>query len=435
MTLSVGLGKMMWLERRDSIVDRKVDVIVIGGGIVGSSVARQLQSEGRKVLLIERGGIAAGCSYGNAGWVTPCFAMPLPQPGMLLKSMGWLLNKESPLYIKPEFSWTLIRWLAGFTASMNQNKMERSIAVLAELSKISLNFYEQLSQRASNTISFEQKGLLMVSATPQGLKHAQMELALMQKRGIQGSAMGRDELLAFEPSLRPLILGGVYFDREAQVEPLATTEAVHAEFHKLGGESLLHTEVFDFETVNGKITRVFTTNGNFSPELVVMAAGSWSPSLARRLGARIPILGGKGYSMIVRDYDVKPSHPIMIVERKIAVTPRQNSIRIAGTLELVNQDFGISPHRVRAIQKGADEYLKVKSLNRSLEIWRGLRPCTPDGVPVIGFSRKTSNLFYCTGHQLLGLQSAPGSAQLTAELIHGRPPVVDPFPFRSQRFE
>lgn len=419
--------------------DRKVDVLLIGGGIIGTSLARQLQAEGRKVLLIERGGIAAGSSYGNAGWVTPCFAMPLPQPGMMLKAMGWLLDKESPFYIKPELSWGLFRWLMRFAGAANQKQMERSIEVLAELSKISLANYQELAARRPE-MAFEQRGLLMVSATESGLHHAEMELEQMRRNGITGRKLGRDEVLAFEPSLRPLVKGGVYFDREAQVEPFNTTKAMHEEFLALGGESLLHTEVFDFERAAGRITKVVTTQGNFTPELVVMAAGSWSPSLARQMGLNVPILGGKGYSMILEDRnlaegDVKPKYPIMIVERKIAVTPRAESTRLAGTLELVNQDFGISPHRVRAIQKGADEYLKVRSRDNVVDIWRGLRPCTPDGVPVIGPSRKTANLFYCMGHQMLGLQSAPGSARLAAELIVGRTPCVDPAPFRAERFE
>lgn len=419
--------------------NQKVDVLVIGGGIIGTTVARELQARGRQVLIVERGGIAAGSSYGNAGWVTPCFAMPLPQPGMFFKSIGWLLDPNSPLYIHPELSLGLARWMIHFLKAMNQKQMEKSIGVLTEISKYSLDFYEQLAKRSKPEMSFEQKGLLMVSATESGLKDARMELELMQKQGVTGRNLGRDELLAFEPCLKSQILGGVFFDREAHVEPFSTTLAVHQEFTDLGGKSLLNTEVFDFETDGNRITSVQTTRGNFSPELVVMAAGAWSPSLVKSLKIKVPILGGKGYSMSIPDSTaegiVKPQRPIMIIERKIAVTPRHDSTRIAGTLELVNQDFGISPNRVRNIQRGADEYMHMQSQGNATDIWRGLRPCTPDGVPVISYSERWSNLFYNTGHQMLGLQSAPGSARLAADLIMKENSIVDPAPFSARRFE
>lgn len=413
----------------------KQDVLVIGGGIIGTSVARELQAAGRKVLLVDRGSIGAGCSYGNAGWITPCFAMPLPQPGMFFKSIGWLLDNESPLHIQPQFNPVLFRWLWHFMRSMNQKKMRESVAVLADLSKYSLNFYQELSTRSKPTMSFEKRGLLLVSANQAGLDHAKLEMELMQERGILGEFLSQDALLAKEPSLKNIVKGGVYFSEEAQVEPFATTTAMAEEFERLGGRTLLNAEVYDFEVEQGRIKKVFTTRGVFSADLIVMATGSWSKEVMKRLQIHLPILGGKGYSMIVDKGEHKPQHPIMIVERKIAVTPRADSIRLAGTLELVDQDLSISPVRLNAIYKGAKEYLHLSEDSGPREIWRGLRPCTPDGVPVIGPSQKLSNLFYCTGHQLLGLQSAPGSARLLADLVLNRNPIVDPLPFRSARFE
>lgn len=413
----------------------KLDVLVIGGGIIGTSVARELQAAGRKVLLVDRGNIGTGCSYGNAGWVTPCFAMPLPQPGMFFKSIGWLFDKESPLHIQPQLNPVLFRWLWHFMLSMNQQKMRASVAVLADLSKYSLKFYQELSTRSKPSMSFEKRGLLLVSANQSGLDHAKLEMQVMQERGIPGEFLSQEALLAKEPALKSIVKGGVYFPEEAQVEPFATTQAVMEDFERLGGRTLPHTEVYDFEVGRGVITNVFTTRGNFSADLIVMATGSWSKDVLKRLKVSLPILGGKGYSMIVDQGARMPRHPIMIVERKIAVTPRADSIRLAGTLELVDQDMGISPTRLHAIYKGAQQYLHLEDVGSPREIWRGLRPCTPDGVPVIGPSKKISNLFYCTGHQLLGLQSAPGSARLAADLLLHREPIVNPYPFRAERFE
>lgn len=413
----------------------KVDVLVLGGGIVGASVARQLQADGRQVTLIDRGQPGFGCSYGNAGWITPCFAMPLPQPGMFWKSIGWLLNPESPLYIKPEPSWLLARWMLSFLQAMNQKQMLESVAVLADISKYSLESYAELAKRNPGIFGFEQKGLLMVSGTDDGLRATIHEAELMAERGIPGRKVSAEEIASMEPSLKSGLKGGVYFPSEAHAEPLATVQTLIKEFEGLGGKLLSGTEVFDFNFSGNRIEEVVTTRGTFQPDLVVLALGSWSRVLASRLRVSVPILGGKGYSMIVEDFGVKPQHPIMILERKIAVTPRADSVRIAGTLELVDQDESITTRRVNSIIRGASEYMHVSSEPKIRELWRGLRPCTPDGVPMVGFSKKWSNLVYNTGHQMLGLQSAPGSGRLAADLIMGRKPLVDPRPFRPERFE
>ena len=398
-------------------------------------MARQLQADGRQVTLIDRGQPGLGCSYGNAGMIPPCFAMPLPQPGMFLKSIGWLLNPESPLYIKPEPSWLLFKWMLSFLRAMNQRQMLKSVQVLAELSKTSLRMYGELAERNPGVFGFEQNGLLMVSGTDDGLRAAELEMRLMAEHGIPGRRLDGEQIAAMEPALKPGLKGGVYFPSEAQAEPLATVQTLIKEFTQLGGTLLPQTEVFDFTFNGSRVEEVVTTRGTFQPELVVLALGSWSRVLASRLRVRVPILGGKGYSMVVDDFGVKPKHPIMILERKIAVTPRGDSVRLAGTLELVDQDEGITTRRVRSILRGAHQYMHVSSEPSIREVWRGLRPCTPDGVPMIGFSKRWSNLVYNTGHQMLGLQSAPGSGVLAADLIAGRQPLVDPHPFRPERFE
>lgn len=431
---------------------KKADIVIIGGGIVGAAVAYELQkalavnNQSRRILLLEKSYSGQGCSFGNAGWLTPCFAMPLPQPGMFWKSLGWLLDPKSPLYIHPDPNPTLIRWMIQFLFAMNEKQMRKSIQVLTDISQYSLTAYQELAQNRkafAHELGFEKKGLLMVSATKAGLNHAQLEMNLMSERGIPGRYLEQDELLTFEPALRPIVRGGVYFPEEAQIEPYQAVLGLIKAFESIGGEVAQQTEAFDFETSGGRITKIHTTQGTIEPESVILATGSWSKDLARKLRLSLPVLGGKGYSMHIEMTENKPRHPIMIVERKIAVTPREQSlhgqsVRIAGTLELVDQDYSISPTRVRAIYEGAREFLKFDSGTETAgprDLWRGLRPCTPDGVPVIGASKKLSNLHYCLGHQLLGLQSAPGSGKLLADLFLGKTPFTDPHPFRADRFE
>ncbi|HLS28780.1 MAG TPA: FAD-dependent oxidoreductase [Opitutales bacterium] len=418
---------------------QKSDVVVLGAGIIGTSVARQLQEQGRQVTLIDKGPIGYGCSYGNAGWITPCFATPLPQPGMLLKAIKWMFDPESPLYIQPHLDFGLLKWLLQFASNMNKKQENRSIKVLTAISLNSLEFYRAIAKRHPET-AFEKTGLLNICETDDSLRGMIGEMEMMAEHGIEGKIMSAAEINEFEPSVREdKIKGGVYYPNECHAEPLAMVQAIYKEFIDLGGTFVPNCEVYDFETENRRITKIKTTRGNMEADLVVWALGSWSEEMGKRLRLRLPVRGGKGYAMIVNDTefgenDIKPKHSIMIVDRKIAVTPRANSLRLAGTLELVKNDMSIAPRRVNAILKGSKEFLHIPKEFPLHEVWRGLRPCTPDGVPMIGFSKKWDNLFINTGHQLLGLQAAPGSAKLSGQLIANETPYVDSAPFIPDRF-
>lgn len=414
---------------------KREDIVIIGGGIIGMACAYELSQRGAQVTVIDKGEVGHGCSYGNAGWVTPCFAMPLPMPGMLLKAMGWLLDPESPLYIKPSMSPSLISWLMRFLRSMNEPLMLQSIQSLVDISKYSLEAYAQLHEKYPNSISYEQKGLLMVSQTNAGLEAADEERRLVEPHGIPGSYLSADEVRKLEPAVVGDIKGGVYFPKEAHVEPLAAVRTLAEAAIQYGAKILPKTEVYDFVIENQQIKEILTTRGTIRADKFVLATGSWSPGLAKKLSLNIPVLGGKGYAIITNPLEIQPKIPLMLVERKIAVTPRAGSLRLAGTLELVNPtDDSISPRRVNAIIKGASRFLKMPEKPEVLELWRGLRPCTPDGVPVVGYSSSYKNLFISAGHQMLGLQSAPGSARLAADLLLDETPMFDPRPFRADRF-
>lgn len=410
------------------------DILIIGGGVVGMSCAHELSRRGAQVTVIDKGEPGFGCSYGNAGWITPCFAMPLPMPGMLLKSIGWLLDPESPLYIKPAADPLLMRWLTRFLFSMTEKKMLRSVRALTEISKYSLNAYAELDREYNGAFGFERKGLLMACQSQGGLDYAVQEMNLVAKHGVPGKTLTPDELRALEPAVTGPIVGGVYFPEEAHAEPLAVVRTLAEGAKRHGAKVISGAEVFEFKTEGGQVREARTTRGDFSADQFVMATGSWSHEIANQLSLDVPVLGGKGYALIVPPFDPAPKIPLMLVEKKIAVTPRQGTIRLAGTLELVNQDYSITPRRVDAIVRGARQFLNVPEKPEVQEIWRGLRPCTPDGVPIIGRSSKFENLLLLTGHQMLGLQSAPGSARLAADLLLKQAPAFDPAPFRADRF-
>lgn len=403
---------------------KEVDILIVGAGIIGTSIGAELSRRGAKVCVIDKGEVGKGCSYGNAGWMTPCFSMPLPMPGMFLKSLKWLMNPESPLYIKPSLSLDLASWLMNFMKAMNETQARRAVECMVVLSQKSLTEYEKLSQKHPE-IRYEQKGLLMVSRTETGVASAVEELEYVKDFGVPGKVLNGEEVLAMEPALKAPILGGVYFSHEAMGEPFRVVHAMAKEIRAYGGEILENVEVNDLVVTDGKVEKVMTSQGEIRAQQVIVATGSWSKGLAKMLRLRVPILGGKGYAMIVPPLAKQPKYPMMLVEKKIAITPRENTLRVAGTLELVDQDFSITQRRVENIKRGAREFLHMPEELQVQELWAGLRPCTPDGVPLIGRHHQIKNLIVAAGHQMLGLQSGAGTGLLVADIVEGKTPFVD----------
>jgi D-amino-acid dehydrogenase len=403
----------------------------VGAGVVGIACALDLARRGARVTVIDKGEVGHGCSYGNAGWLTPCFATPLPGPGLIAKALKWLFDPESPLYIQPRLAF--LGWLMRFLRATGERRFRAGTAALTPLSTASLAAYEHMAAD-EDTFAFRRDGLLVACETAAGLSAARRELDVARDNGIAGEVLDADAARAREPSVVGRMYGGVYYPDEATAEPLATVQMMARLAARAGADIRPGVEAFDFDVARGRVAAVRTTRGTLSAEVVVLAAGSWSRALGRRLGLRLPVLGGKGYAATVPRWASVPARPVMLLERKIAVTPRSESVRFAGTLELVDGDLGVSPRRVGAILRGAREMFGVAAGAPAIEVWRGLRPCTPDGLPIIGFAATPENLFLLTGHQMLGLHTAPGSGRLAADLILGETPSFDPAPFRADRF-
>ena len=416
-------------------MDSNCDVIIIGGGVIGICSAYYMALNGMKVSLIEKGEVASGCSYGNGGLIVPSHAMPLASPGALGNGLRWMLDLESPFYIKPRLDFDLLRWLAGFIFASRTRNMLRSLPVLRDLLFASRSLYDELSQSAGFDVGFEGKGSLLVCLSHAALDKEMEEAHIYDRFDIPSQPLNREEVHDLEPALSSEIVGGIYYPRDGHIDPRRFVIGLAEKAQRLGVQVWTNTEAMRFETSNGNITSVHTTRGMIHPKQVVLATGSWSPDVARSLKLRIPIQAAKGYSITLENPAITPKLPLLFSEAHVVVNPLGDALRIAGTLELAGMDFSYNSRRVDAIQKQSRAYLSGLDDAKVIEIWRGLRPCTPDGLPIISRSKKFNNLIVAAGHAMLGMSLGPITGKIVSQLFGNERTEVDIHPLRMERFK
>ena len=411
------------------------DVLVIGGGAVGVCAAYYLAEQGLSVSIVEKGEIASGCSGANAGLIVPSFSIPLAAPGTLGQLFRWLLNPKSLFYVKPRFNLALFRWLGQFQKASRPQKMLQGLRVLRALNYASSELYEQLIESESLDCNYRKDGWLMVYKTEKDFQKAVKEAHLLQAHDIEVKVLSREETLTMEPAFRVKLSGGIFFPEDAHLDPAKFVQALAERLREKGVEIHLQTEVLGMETAQGRIAAVRTTQGEFRSKYVVLAAGVWSSNLVCNLGCDLPVQPAKGYSVSVRRPESCPRAPLYLSEAKVVVTPLEDSLRLAGMMELAGLNHRISQHRVKAIRHAAQGYFGQAENLDIIEVKCGLRPCSPDGLPIIDRYPGYNNLFITTGHGMLGITLAPLSGKLISQLVNSQTPDMSLGSLSSARFK
>lgn len=410
------------------------DVAVIGGGVIGVCSAYYLASRGLDVVLIEKGEIASGCSSGNAGLIVPSHSLPLASPGALGDGLRWLFDPESPFYIKPRLNPDLFLWLGRFVFASRESVMLGALPVLRDLLFAGRALFDELAGTAGFYFGYEGDGSLWVCLSEQRLEHERKEVHILERFKIPVRVMNQREVHDLEPALLPQVAGGVFYPNDGHIDPGRFVTGLADKSRQLGAKIETKTEVIGFDTLKGRITTIHTTRGDLQAKKVVLAAGSWTPEVARALKLRIPIQAAKGYSITLKNPDPAPKLPLLFGEARVAVNPLGYALRLAGTLEMAGMDFSFNTRRLEAIRRSSAAYLPGLAEAKVMEIWRGLRPCTPDGLPVIGRSQEFSNLILATGHAMLGISLGPVTGKLVAQLACEEKTDIDLHPLRLRRF-
>ncbi len=393
---------------------------VIGGGIVGWSTAWYLRKAGFEVTVLEKEARSEGCSYGNSGIIVPSHFIPLAAPGVIEKGLKWMFDAKSPFYIKPRMDLELLQWLWRFYWSCTADQVKRAMPVLLELNTLSKSLYEEIAKEEGFDFFIEKKGLMMLFKTSGAKKEEEMIVEKAGLLGMNAQMLDARQVSDFHPEMKLDVLGASYFPSDAHIHPNQFMQQIRARSLERGIQQLTNAAVQDFETQKGQVTTIITSDGRkHRVEQVVLAAGGWTAILARRLGIRLLLQGGKGYSITLNGQSAKPGMPVILTEAKVALTPLQDQLRIAGTLEIGGLDHKIHLKRMEGILESVPRYFTNlrPGMPPHEQIWHGFRPCTPDGLPFIGRHPKYQNLVLATGHAMMGMSTGPATGLLVSEML------------------
>jgi D-amino-acid dehydrogenase len=401
------------------------DVVVVGGGAIGATTALELTRRGAQVVLLERGPkLASGCSAGNAGLICPSHSTPLSNPAAVRNGLRWMFTRDSPFYLKPRLA--AVPWLVRFLFAARRG--DDGARVIRELSVASLALHAELATEIDT--SFERRGVLNVYSTEESAAAGRLEA---ERSGLRFQALDRGQALALEPALQAHTVGAVYYPDEAHCDSLRFVETVAAAAKAEGAEIRTGVEVRRLRRLYGGVA-LETSEGELQPSTAVLAAGAWTRELARSVGVYLPLEGGKGYHVDLEASATDPRIPVWLNESWAIATPLPGRLRLAGTLELAGLDLAIDHVRAEAVRRGGERGLRGLEGRKVMDVWAGLRPCTPDGLPVIGTPEGAPGIVLATGHAMKGLSLAPVTARLVGELVAGEPPGHDLSPFRPDRF-
>lgn len=397
-------------------------VAIVGAGMAGLATAWFLQERGVHTTVLDRAGVAAGASWGNAGMLNPALTVPLAEPGTLRAGLRGLLDPSSAIAVPPQIDMRLWRFLLQFARHARKSRWRRSMQIFNELNQRSLDAYDHLSESGVAAPAQRSRPLISAATTPEGLKPLIRELEEVVAVG--GSAryeqIRTDELHAMEPALSDRVEAGLLLHDQRYIDPPDYIAALADAVRGRGGhivEDFTVSEVRDLGQAG--VTLLSPAGRELPADTAVIATGAWINALARPHGLRQVVQAGRGYSFTVRP-DPMPRHPVHLPVQHLACNPLHDRFRITGTMELRDPDAPADPRRINAMLAAARPMFTTVDWDGRREEWFGSRPCTADGLPLVGPT--TSPRVHITGgHGMWGMVLGPVTGQLAADLITSAP--------------
>lgn len=417
----------------------KADVVVIGAGVVGAHAAVQLVERGLGVVLVDPGppGGEQAASYGNAAWLSSHSILPPATPGAWKQVPGWLADPLGPLRIRPSHLLRAAPWLLRYLASgSTEAKLRQTATALRALLKDAPRRHAEVAARTGLADLIDAEcGLTHVYPDRAAYEAEALGWRIRRDLGIVCKEVEAEELARMQPDIGPDYSFAIHVPEAGQcLDPGAYCAGLVAHVRSRGAR-LLAARATGFRSRDGRLIAVRTTQGDIDCGSAVIAAGARSAVLARAAGDRVPLESERGYHITVEGGGNLPGprSSIMVADRKVVISRLAQGIRCAGQVEIAAADAPADWRRAEILRRHLAEVFPGLDVSEG-RVWLGLRPSTPDGLPVIGPASRLEGVVHAFGHGHVGLVGSARTGELVGQLVTGAPPAIDLAPFRADRF-
>ena len=406
-----------------------MDIVVLGGGVVGVTSAWYLAKAGHKVTLLERrDGVALETSHANAGQISPGYASPWAAPGIPLKAAKWLLQKHAPFTVRPTSDPFQLRWMLKMFANCTPAAYAVNKGRMVRLAEYSRDCMKQLRGELALDYEGRQLGTLQLFRSQAQLDASQRDIAVLEEYGVPYQSLNADGCEEVEPALarvRGKVVGGLRLPGDETGDCFRFTQALADEARKLGVSFVFNCAIDEVEIAKGRAVAVRAGEQRFQADAIVCALGSYGTGFLRPLGIELPVYPVKGYSLTLpmTDAEGAPRSTVLDETYKVAITRFDERIRVGGMAELSGFNLALNPRRHDTLAMVVRDLFPQGGNLEQASFWTGLRPMTPDGTPLVGPS-PIPGLWLNTGHGTLGWTMAAGSGQLLSDLISGNTPDI-----------
>jgi glycine/D-amino acid oxidase-like deaminating enzyme len=407
--------------------------IVIGAGVVGISAALYLQRAGVATAVIDPLGPGGGASFGNAGMLSPDTATPIALPGMLRKVPGWLADPLGPLAVRPSYFPRALPWLMQWVKAGQMSRVLAISDAMRALHRETMDCWRELLGDGLYHDLIRPSGQVHVWEDDTESPSEVVEQQVRARHGIEAQALNQDDLRQMFPGIARDIKRGLLVPGNGYT--VSPQRAVHslAELFRAAGGEIIDERAMKLIPRDGGGFMVMTNVANRSAPHVVVAAGAWSAQLLSPLGVRVPLETERGYHAMLFSPGVRPQMPISSKTRAFGITPMEDGVRIAGTVEIAGLDAPPNEQRAKVLVEHAKRMFPDLQAS-DVRYWMGFRPSTPDSLPILGSVSGRPGLWLAFGHGHFGMSGGPPSGRLLARLITGAQPGIDPAPYEARRF-